>query len=96
MASVRPTELPTGQIAGHCQIETTDGLWVQPRAALDRNAEEAFPMMFVTREHVKRLADFAEPGALLEFARHKPIRVVQASNDPARGSFLPAEQQRAW
>jgi 8-oxo-dGTP pyrophosphatase MutT (NUDIX family) len=89
-------ELPTGQIAGHCQIETTDGLWVRPSEALERSAEEAFPMMFVTREHVKRLADFREPAALLEFARHKPLRVVQGSDDPARRSRLSAEQQRTW
>jgi 8-oxo-dGTP pyrophosphatase MutT (NUDIX family) len=89
-------ELPVGQIAGHCQIETTDGLWVQPNAALESQAEEAFPMMFVTREHVKRLADFREPADLLEFARHKPIRVVRGSNDPARGRSRPAEQQPTW
>ena len=89
-------EAPTGQVAEHCQIETTDGAWIRPREALSRHAEESFPMMFVTREHVRRLAEFREPTALVEFARHKPTRVVQATHDPARGSFLPAEQQRPW
>lgn len=89
-------EAPGDQVAEHCHIETTDGTWIRPREALDRYAEQTFPMMFVTREHVRRLGEYREPADLIEFARHKSTRVVQATHDPKRGSFLPAEQQRPW
>lgn len=88
--------VPAGQLAAHCQVETTDGLWISPREVLARHDAEQFPMMFVTREHVKRLAEFDEPEALLGYAREKPFRLVQASVDPEGRTFLPAEQQGTW
>src|SRR5437867_3546894 len=47
-------ELPLGQTAAHCQIETTEGLWISPGEALSRQADGDFPMMSVTREHLRR------------------------------------------
>jgi 8-oxo-dGTP pyrophosphatase MutT (NUDIX family) len=70
-------QVPAGQTAGHCQIETIAGAWISPREALARHAAEELPMMSVTREHVQRLADFNTLPALVEFARTKPVRVVQ-------------------
>jgi len=87
-------ELPTGQTAGHCQIETTEGVWISPREALARQQHDDFPMMFVTREHVKRLAEFHQAAALLEFARAKPTRVVSPNIGPDNQPYLTPEQRR--
>jgi hypothetical protein len=87
--------VPAGQTAGHCQIETIDGLWISPREALARHAAEELPMMSVTREHVKRLADFTTLPALVEFARTKSVRVVQGDHDAhQRPSHSP--ELRQW
>ena len=88
-------ELPGGQTAGHCQIETTDGLWIAPAEALARHARDDFPMMFVTREHVSRLAEFRQIEALLRFSREKSTRVVRPDVD-ARGQPYLASGQGRW
>jgi 8-oxo-dGTP pyrophosphatase MutT (NUDIX family) len=88
--------VPAGQTAGHCQIETIDGVWISPREALARHAAEELPMMSVTREHIKRLADFPSLPALLEFGRTKTVRVVQAQLDAHQQPFHTAEQLSQW
>lgn len=89
-------ELPGGQVAAHCQIETTDGLWVVPSKALARNGLEEFPLMFVTREHVRRLSEFPATPELLEFARTKRIHTVRADLDERDEPYLTPEQRRSW
>lgn len=85
-------EVPSGQQAGHCQIETTDGLWLAPAAALARHARGELPLMFPTREHLRRLAPFRRVAELLAFARGKEVRPVLVSVDPERGPYLTPEQ----
>ena len=89
-------ELPLGQTAAHCQIETTEGLWISPREALARRADGDFPMMSVTREHLRRLAEFRQTEALLEFARARRTSlarpVVNATGEPG----LAPGQRRSW
>ena len=87
-------EVPAGHLAGHCQIETTDGVWISPRDALARQASEDFPMLFVTREHVKRLAEFRRTEALIEFTRNKPISAILPSLEREHPSF--ASEPRQW
>jgi 8-oxo-dGTP pyrophosphatase MutT (NUDIX family) len=89
-------ELPSGQTAAHCQIETTAGLWISPAEALCRHERDDFPMMFVTSEHVRRLAEFNEAEALLRFAREKPIRAILPDLDPRNEPRLTAEQRPPW
>lgn len=85
-------ELPAGQQAGHCQIETTEGLWLAPDEALARHARGELAMMFPTREHLRRLAPFRRPAELFAFARAKTVRPVLVSVDPQRGPYLTPEQ----
>ena len=89
-------ELPSGQTAGHCQIETTDGLWITPREALARHARGDYPMVFVTAEHLKRLAEFDDPSALVAFARTKGLKVVRPVLDGLHEPYIPPEQRRSW
>ena len=89
-------ELPTGQTAGHCQIETVDGVWVEPREALARFRRDELPMMFVTSEHVKRLSEYPDADALLSVARSKRTRAVRPSIDERNEPYLTPEQRRSW
>jgi hypothetical protein len=52
-------------------------------------------MMFVTREHIMRLAEFDDPDRLIEFTRTKPVRPVSAQVDRYDDPYLTPEQ-RAW
>jgi 8-oxo-dGTP pyrophosphatase MutT (NUDIX family) len=88
-------ELPAGQRAAHCQIETIEGLWIEPREALDRHGAEDYPMMFVTQEHVRRLAEFDRSSSLIEFTRTKPTRPISPAVDRRNEPFLTSEE-RAW
>jgi 8-oxo-dGTP pyrophosphatase MutT (NUDIX family) len=89
-------ELPPGQTAEHCQIESTDGLWISPREALDRQVDGAFPMMFVTREHLKRLSELGPAEELIEHARSKRIRVVRAEILETGEAYIPPETRGRW
>jgi 8-oxo-dGTP pyrophosphatase MutT (NUDIX family) len=89
-------ELPLGQTAAHCQIETTEGLWISPGEALARQADGDFPMMSVTREHIRRLAEFRRTETLLEFARGRRTSLARAVVDATREPHLAPEQRRTW
>jgi 8-oxo-dGTP pyrophosphatase MutT (NUDIX family) len=69
-------ELPPGQVASHCGVETIDGAWITPARALERFESGEISLVSVTLEHLKRLAQFTTPAAALEYARAKPIRTV--------------------
>jgi 8-oxo-dGTP pyrophosphatase MutT (NUDIX family) len=87
-------ELPAGQTAGHCQIETTDGLWITPDEALRREQQGDFPLIFVTLEHVRRLAESEQIEALLAYAHDRSIQVVQPQFDERGQAYLTPEQQQ--
>jgi 8-oxo-dGTP pyrophosphatase MutT (NUDIX family) len=89
-------ELPRGQSALHDTIETSEGVWLAPRRALEADYQTLFP----TTEHLKRLATFNGVAALLDFARSKPIHMVSphVSQGEARPMRIqiPAELVDAW
>jgi 8-oxo-dGTP pyrophosphatase MutT (NUDIX family) len=69
-------ELPEGQVATHCGVETVDGAWMTPARAIKRYEAGEISLVSVTLEHLRRLAQFATPEAALAYARSKPIRTV--------------------
>jgi 8-oxo-dGTP pyrophosphatase MutT (NUDIX family) len=90
--------MPEGQEARHCAIETVDGLWVTPAAALDGFADGTFPLVFPTLRHLERMAEHARLDDLVEFAATKPIVTVDAEleDDDVRRPRLPAELEGCW
>jgi 8-oxo-dGTP pyrophosphatase MutT (NUDIX family) len=78
-------ELPDGQEATHCGLETVDGIWVSPRQAIERHVQGTMTLVSVTRDHLDRLAVFPTVDALLAFASQKRIRTVN-----------PRRQVRDW
>lgn len=69
--------MPEGQEAIHCEIETSDGVWLTPEDALERAARGTHRVIFPTENHLRRLVPFTSVAALEQFAREKAIRRVQ-------------------
>jgi 8-oxo-dGTP pyrophosphatase MutT (NUDIX family) len=70
-------EMPPGQRAADCGIETFDGVWLRPGEALGRYAAGDLPLVFPTRMHLQRLTEPRSLGALIELARTKPVATVR-------------------
>jgi 8-oxo-dGTP pyrophosphatase MutT (NUDIX family) len=66
-------EMPLGQEALHCTIETSEGVWLTPSQVLDGD----YQIVFATAQHLRRIAPFARVADLVEFARAKAIRRIQ-------------------
>jgi 8-oxo-dGTP pyrophosphatase MutT (NUDIX family) len=88
--------MPARQNALHCTIETSEGIWLTPTEALDN---DAYPVVYATAQHLRRLAHFSSAAALLDFARQKPIRRVQPEVREAGNGltvWLPPDLIDAW
>lgn len=68
--------MPPGQAARHCGVETVDGVWIEPHAALGRHAAGDFQLVLPTRMHLQRLSAYRTLDELLADAATKPIRTV--------------------
>jgi 8-oxo-dGTP pyrophosphatase MutT (NUDIX family) len=75
-------EMPEAQTTVHCQVETTESIWISPRLALDRADAGALPLVFPTRMHLRRLAALATYDDALAYARAKRIVTVQPMLGP--------------
>ncbi len=92
-------EMPTGQEALHCAVETTDGLWVAPSVALASHAAGQFPLVFATQAHLRRLAQFPTLDALWACAATKPVVTVLPREDGDRTPprfIIPPEVEECW
>jgi hypothetical protein len=69
-------ELPPGRTARSDPREMTDLVWLRPRAALDRFARGALPMVFPTVRTLEALAEFASVRAALAAFRGRTVRPV--------------------
>lgn len=89
-------EADADQAASADKFETHDGVWIAPEAALEHSSRGEFTMVYPTIKHVERLAQFKSTGALLEFARTKPIYSVMPQTPGVHEFALPAELEYAW
>jgi 8-oxo-dGTP pyrophosphatase MutT (NUDIX family) len=90
------TAMPVGQVASHCNIETTDSLWISPREALERNDANELRLVYPTRAHLTRLLEFNSVAAALGFARTKEIHCVEATVQPDKSIYIPTEVAACW
>lgn len=84
------------QMAQADAFETHDGVWIAPGTALARHAEGSFRMVYPTMKHVERLATFDDVGALLAFARTKPIVAIMPHAQGEMQFRLPAALENVW
>ena len=88
-------EMPQGQSALHDTIESTDGVWLTPIAALG----DEYHTVYATAQHLRRISHFQTVASLLEFARSKTIRMVSPEvNEHAEGLrvSIRADIAEAW
>jgi hypothetical protein len=88
--------LPDGQQAGHCGVETCDGVWVSPREALGRYALGTFALVLPTRMHLQRLTPYRRLGHLLADAAAKPVRTVMPGRPGGADDALWWSEGRPW
>ena len=88
-------ELPQGQSALHDTIESTEGVWLTPSAALGSE----YQTVYATAQHLHRISQFNAVSQLLDFARDKSIRMVSPEvNEHAEGLrvFIRPEIADSW
>lgn len=76
--------------------ETHDGIWIDPKDALERCAEGRLRMVYPTIKHVERLAKFPSAQAALDFARTKTIYRIMPQTAGEHEFELPPDLEYAW
>lgn len=74
------TQVPLDQLATSDNLETTDGVWITPREALDRAAAEQFNIAYPTLLHVEWLANYSSSEAACAAARTKTVVPVMPTH----------------
>jgi 8-oxo-dGTP pyrophosphatase MutT (NUDIX family) len=88
-------ELPPGQSALHDTIESTEGVWLTPSAALGSE----YQTVYATAQHLLRISAFQTVSQLVDFAGEKTIRMVSPEvNEHAEGLrvFIRPEIADSW
>ena len=80
-------ELPSGQEAIHCGVETTDGAWMTPSAALGRAAAGEIKLMQPTEAVLRAFARSGSAEDAIVWAASKEIRSVHPTHGPAGWSL---------
>lgn len=86
---------PAGQIAEADAVEVHDGEWIVPEVALARAAQGEFAIIFPTRKHLERLAQFGDIDALFQHARGRAVRAVMPV-EGTDGAIAFARENEAW
>jgi len=93
------TTAPSEQQAAHDRLETSEGIWVAPSAALMGYEQGTFPLVFATIYQLRELATFdSVQSALAHTAtQHVPthIPILEMEEGVAR-VHLPGEDDNQW
>lgn len=87
---------PHGQHGRADAFETHDARWISPAAALEAAACGEMLIRYPTLKHLERLSAFSATGALLAYARSKPIVTIMPGGVPEDGFVLPAALEGNW
>jgi 8-oxo-dGTP pyrophosphatase MutT (NUDIX family) len=86
---------PPGQAGLADAVETHEGMWIAPVAALERYRSGTFRLVYPTIKHLERLAPFESLEGVRAFANDKPVLTIL----PATGSggfAIPPSLEDAW
>ena len=67
---------PLQQEALHDQLETSDGIWIQPSEALARNTEGTFPLAFPTIHQLRELASYRDCTTAFASAEQRTVATI--------------------
>lgn len=87
---------PHDQEAEADELETYDGKWVRPIAALEAAKNGEMQLIFPTLKHLERIGSFADVDALLAFAEKKTT--IPVTPDVREGPIfsLPPTIEQSW
>jgi 8-oxo-dGTP pyrophosphatase MutT (NUDIX family) len=86
---------PADQAARADALETHDGIWIAPTAALERRRAGTLHLVYPTIKHLERLAAFDSVESASAFARRKPVLTI-VPKDTADDFEIPATLENAW
>ncbi len=90
---------PAEQEALYDQLETSDGIWIQPREAMKRSKEGTFPVAFPTFHQLRALAEFDNVQDVLNAAatRYVPVKAPRLiEHDGKLEVYLLDEAEQRW
>ena len=90
---------PAQQEAIYDQLETSDGVWIEPETALERFAAGTFPIAFPTYHQLRALSAFSGTEEALQTAALHPIATQQPRLKEVDGVphvYLPGEPEHLW
>jgi 8-oxo-dGTP pyrophosphatase MutT (NUDIX family) len=70
--------LPNTQLASYDRLETTAGVWITPRRALEGHARHEFPLVFATINQLRQIAAYGEVSvaAAMAIAARSEVPVI--------------------
>lgn len=90
---------PEEQEVAHDQLETSEGVWVQPSEALSRYEEGTFPLVFATLYQLRELAAFQSVREILDYSVLHPVKshlpVLTQEGETSR-VYLPDDPDGSW
>ncbi len=86
---------PPGQAGLADAIETHEGVWLAPAAALERFRAGTFRLVYPTIKHLERLAPFESLDDAVAFAAAKPVLTI-LPNTGDDGFAIPPSVENAW
>jgi 8-oxo-dGTP pyrophosphatase MutT (NUDIX family) len=89
-------EMPAGQVASHCQHETTHGEWMRPHDVLARFEIGAVKLVDVTVAHLRRLSTYPTVSAVMSHGRTKAIESVNPPADRTGPSWREFVESDRW
>jgi 8-oxo-dGTP pyrophosphatase MutT (NUDIX family) len=90
---------PVEQEAVYDQLETSDGMWIQPAVALQRFSEGTFPLAFPTYHQLRDLAHYSSVQEALDATAthyvptHQPLLT---HIDGVPHVYLPEDPEHVW
>lgn len=86
--------MPPRQMPIHDRAETTASVWISPEDAIAEYEEGAFPLVFATEQHLRRMAGFAsieEMIAATEMADLEPVTPQPIERNGEQAFLLPGD-----
>ena len=93
------TIAPVEQQAAHDRLETSEGIWIAPREALEQHKRGEFPLVFATIHQLRDLAAFSSVKEALASTTTRPVSTNMPTvieEDGKRRVYLPGDPDSGW
>lgn len=81
--------MPEAQEAAHDQLETTEGIWISPEAALSSHEGDRFPLVLATIHQLRALSGLRSVAEARTRFSGQPVRTIRPVLDQDGAPHLP-------